>query len=789
MRNHSSVRSCSRHASFFLIAGAASFFFLGTVLYAQCPGGAEPDSLGCPTLPIAPTANKEPSAPLDINETAPSETPKADTSTEASAIGSLSGGTAHTEGGIGDSSGLHGGLPSLPEEPNEFQRFVAASTGQTLAVYGANLFRSLPASFGPLDHGPAPAQLIVGTNDELRIRIWGQVNFSANLRVSRAGEIYLPKIGNVHVAGLPFSAIPGHLRNAMERVYRNFDMSVDMGEIHSIQIYVTGLAHRPGEYTVSALSTLVDAVFSSGGPSAAGSMRHVLLKREGKVVTDFDLYALLLKGDKTGDVQLQPGDVLYIPAAGPQVALLGSVRQSGIYELRGRETIEELLDAAGGKTTIADGTRLSMERIENHAQRRAFQLAADSAGLATQLADGDIVRIDAIVSTYRETVTLRGSVANPGRFRWHEGMRLSELMPDRDALVTRGYWWRRTQLGLPAPELAPLAEDEGATAKPAAVVSPGAQTDWNYAVIERLDSSAMTTNLIPFNLGELVLNHDVSQDLNLKPDDVITIFSQEDIHPPLNEQTKYVRLEGEFVHGGIYSVAAGETLRSLVRRAGGLTGNAYLYGAEFTRKSTQALEQQRLNEYVDRIQHQMERNEMGLSAAATVTGQQNQIASINHDLIAQLRQIRATGRVVFDLGHNSAGEDVLPDLPLEDGDRLVIPSMPATVQVIGAVYNQNAFLYHKKARVDEYLQSAGGPSREADRGRAFILRANGTVTPRDAGQSLFSSSSFGKLRIYPGDSIVVPEKSVRPSTLSQVLGWSQFMSSYSMDALMVNALK
>ena len=270
---------------------------------------------------------------------------------------------------------------------------------------------------------------------------------------------------------------------------------------------------------------------------------------------------------------------------------------------------------------------------------------------------------------------------------------------------------------------------------------------------------------------------------------MVTIFSQEDIHLPIDEQTKYVRLEGEFVHGGIYSVSAGDTLRSLVRRAGGLTGNAYLYAAEFTRKSTQALEQQRLNEYVSRIEHQMKRNEMGLSGTATVTGQQNQVASINHELITQLRQIRATGKVVLDLGPNSSGENALPDLPLEDGDRLVIPSRPATVQVIGAVYNQNAFLFHNRARVDEYMQLSGGPTREADRGRAFILRANGTVIPRDAGQSIFASSTFDKLRLYPGDSIVVPEKSVRPSTLSQILGWSQFMSGYSMDALMVNALK
>jgi hypothetical protein len=145
--------------------------------------------------------------------------------------------------------------------------------------------------------------------------------------------------------------------------------------------------------------------------------------------------------------------------------------------------------------------------------------------------------------------------------------------------------------------------------------------------------------------------------------------------------------------------------------------------------------------------------------------------------------------VVLELGPNSSGESSLPELPLEDGDRLVVPSKPGTVQVIVSVFNQNAFLYRRNARVEVYLHLAGGPLREADSKRAFILRANGTVTPRDADQSFFASSSFDKLRLYPGDSIVVPEKSVHPSALSQILGWSQFISGYSMDALLVNSIK
>ena len=804
------------------LAIAAAVAFFSPALHAQCSG----DDSGSVACQIQQAGNSPAStvvtpAVLGLTEQPESE-PSADRSNEATASGSLPSGSAYSEpaaAGSGAAERQHAGA-ALPNPLTEFQRFVAATTGQLLPVYGASLFAGHQASFGPLSQAPAPEDLIVSADDELRIRIWGQVNFSANLRVSREGEIYLPKIGSVHVAGLPFSEVQDHLREAIERVYRNFELSVDLGEIHSIQVYVTGQARQPGEYTVSALSTLVDAVFASGGPSSAGSMRHIQLKRAGKVVTDFDLYELLVRGDKTGDMQLQPGDVLYIPAAGPQVAVLGSVRQPGIYELRGDEPLQYLLDAAGGRTAMALGAHLSIERIEDHARRSAFELTADRDGLNTSLADGDIVRVDPIASSYRDTVTLRGSVANPGRFRWHAGMRVSDIIPDRDSLVTRGYWWRRTQLGLPAPEFAGPDESAGAgehagpevagdgfegrgmsteaeqssrgsrTAKPNAVLSPGAQTDWNYAVIERLDPATMTTSLISFDLGKLVLDHDASQDRELQPGDVITIFSQDDVRPPVERQTKYVQLDGEVMNAGIYSVAPGETLRSLVERAGGLTPQAYLYGAEFTRKSTQLLEQERLNEYTDRLEHLMERN--SIAFAGEVSGgafQQNPVDAANRSLVARLRELRATGRIVLNLTPQSAGVSALPELQLEDGDRLLIPPAPSTVQVIGSVFNQNAFLYRRGARVSEFLRLAGGPTREADRGQMFVLRADGSVASRGEKQSVFASSGFDELRLYPGDTIVVPEKMVRPSSLRELMNWTQLMSQFSLSAAAVDVIR
>jgi protein involved in polysaccharide export with SLBB domain len=343
-----------------------------------------------------------------------------------------------------------------PETLTEFQKFVAATIGQLLPIYGANLFRNVPSTFAPNDISPVTSDYVIGPDDELRIRMWGQVNYSGNLRVDRSGEIYIPDVGGVHVAGLQFSALDQHLRSAIGRVYRNFDLSVDMGRIRSMQIYVTGQARRPGAYTVSSLSSLVDALFASGGPTAQGSLRHIELRRAGKTVVDFDLYALLIHGDKSKDARLEPEDVIYIPAMGSQVAILGSIHSPGIYELRGAETIGDLIDAAGKTTAVASNGRISLERVGARQVRQAMEFPFDASGLAAPLADGDILRVFSIVPAYQKTVTLRGNVANPGRFAWHQGMHLSDLIPDRDSLLSRDYWWKRSHLGLPSPEFEPL---------------------------------------------------------------------------------------------------------------------------------------------------------------------------------------------------------------------------------------------------------------------------------------------------------------------------------------------
>jgi protein involved in polysaccharide export with SLBB domain len=723
---------------------------------------------------------------------------------------------------------------------------------------------------------PVPPDFVIGPGDELRIRVWGQISFQANVRVDRSGEVYLPQVGPVHVANVPFSALDGQLRSAIGRVFHNFDLTVDLGQIRSIQVYLAGAARRPGVYTVSSLSTLVDALFAGGGPSTQGSLRRIELLRNGQKVTEFDLYDLLVRGDKTRDAKLLSGDVIFIPPVGPQIAVTGSVQSPAIYELLPNESLAQALDNAGGVSTVASAARVSIERIEDRHARHAMEVSYDEAGLKTPLAGGDLVKVFSIVPLYADTLTLRGNIANPGRFAWHPGMRISNLIPDKESLITRNYWWKRAQLGLPAPEfeptpgfqdmrqptdnnpitLKPPVQPEGPgslttspeSTQPSGMQPSGAQTSgtnqagsqqqsgfqqnqyltaqqrgsstslggaqqattsdliprpaqrtqvrllapdivWDYATIERMDPNTLKTTLIPFDLGKLVLEHDATQDLELRSGDVVSIFSQADIRVPLAAQTKLVTLDGEFAHSGVYSVEPNETLRHLVARAGGITPSAYLYGSEFTRESVRTVQQARIDEYVHTLEVSMQRGSLELAAASpqdAATGAAAQASG--RELIASLRQLRATGRIVLAFKPDSNDLQSIPDVALENGDRFVLPPKPAVVNVVGSVYNQNSFLYEEGETTGRYLLQAGGPNRDADSKHSFVIRANGDVVSRDSKKGVWGDD-FAKLRLNPGDSVVVPNKAIKPSPLRGALEWTQLFYQLALGAAAINAVK
>ncbi|MFL6354371.1 MAG: SLBB domain-containing protein [Bryobacteraceae bacterium] len=748
----------------------------------------------------------------------------------------------------------------VTEPATEFQLYVQSSVGRLLPIYGARLFDRVPSTFAPADLVPVTSDYVVGPGDEIDLQVWGQLNFRRRLTVDRAGAIFMSQVGSVTVSGLRFSELQNAVRSAIGHVYRNFDLNVNMGQLRSIQVFVVGQARRPGAYTVSSLSTLVNALFASGGPSSRGSLRDIQLKRAGNLITHFDFYDLLLHGDKSKDVRLLPGDVIFIPSIGPQIAISGSVEYAAIYELKGNTTIlAEALECAGGLSPISAGQQAILERVNQNAALEAQNVQLTQQGLTTPLRNGDIIRLLPVVPRFENTVVLRGNVADAGRFPWHVGMKISDLIPDRESLLTRDYWRERNKLeptgqpdrpnpadntvtatssGVPG-ELQPartapprggmefaglqptanvLATSRnyreetrnttGDTSLAAAVsgenalpvrqfmarndVQPSApDIDWDYAVIERLDRRNLTTHLVPFSLGKAVIDHEPTADLRLERGDIVTVFSHADLSVPRAQQTKFVRLEGEVKMAGVYSVRPGETLHQLVIRAGGLTPNAYLFGAQFTRESTRHEQQKRYNEFLDQLERDIDQNtanlagrvisvEQAATAQTSITGQRS--------MVEKLRQIPATGRIVLDLEHDSKGVDALPKIPLDNGDRLYVPSVPQTVNVVGTVYNQSAFLHSEDYRLGDYLHEAGGPTRFADKSHLFVIRADGSVIAREGRPGLFNSN-FDSLHMYPGDTLVVPTHVNKTTFLRGLLDWSQVLSNFGLGAAAINVLR
>jgi len=697
-----------------------------------------------------------------------------DTETYIGTISELQANALETSEETPDSNeSLDNNRAAADDVPNAFQRFIASSVGQILPIYGRSFFNT---SFSPVTNVPVPDDYIVGPEDEIILRVWGQQNFQTLLRVDRSGEVFIPQVGSVSLAGLQYRQLSGYLRSQLDRIYENFDISVTMGRLRSIQIFVTGNAVRPGRYTVSALSTMVNAVAVSGGPLTHGTMRGIQLRRDGQLVAELDLYELLQSGDKTGDARLQPEDVIHIPVVGVQIAIAGSVRVPAIYELKKEKTVGEVVEMAMGFSSVANREIATIERIRGGVARETIDLLLDDSGMKAPVADGDLLQVFTISSRFEDTVTLRGNVASPRRFPWHPGMRLRDLIPNRESLISSDYWHRINQLGN-------IHNEESS---PISIVSGVVDINWSYAVIERQDPVDLQTHFIPFNLGKLVLENDESQNLALFSGDIVMIFSEADIHVPQMQQTRTIRLEGEFNSPGLYTIAPGETLGNLIAKAGGLTPQAYLFGAEFTRLSVRRSQQARMEDYISDLESELalrtrERQESAIDSS--------NLALINSELASQrriidnLRSLRSTGRIILGLKPDSNDISTIAGLTLENGDVFMVPPRSSVINVFGAVYNPSSFIHDGNQQAESYLNLTGGITRTADRNRMYIIRADGSVLPNQ------NIKNFLRTKLNPGDTLVVPERMAQSTFLRELRDWAQVVGQFGLGVAAVNALR
>ncbi|HXD07926.1 MAG TPA: SLBB domain-containing protein [Burkholderiaceae bacterium] len=723
--------------------------------------------------------------------------------------------------------------PVAPPKPSEFQKFVQNATGRLLPVFGARFFEEAADSYAPVDNVPVPADYTVGPGDELLIRAWGSIDVDYRAVVDRNGLVSLPQVGTFPVAGVKASELEKHLRAQIGRVFTNFNLNVTLGQLRAVKVFVVGPAAQPGVYTLSSQSTLLSAVVAAGGPGTNGSMRNVSLRRGGTIVSELDMYEFLVQGDKSKDVQLLPGDVVVFQPAGPRVALTGATDVPGIYELRSKEEpLRELLRYAGGASVVANPRKVHIERIDAtqpRAARFVDDFALDADGLQAPVRDGDVITLLALSPEFANAVTLRGHVAQPLRYSYKPGMRIRDLIPEKEALITPDFYRRKNLLvqieaeeedstrgtaprrgtdgsqrcatpmrNARASEAAmdgsrstecpgdyseaprPVASAASAAAAAEAPAQRAEETrmrdpmerrsrrtptplfdeiNWDYAVIERLQPKDLSTLLVPFNLGKAVLEGDPANNVELQPGDVVTIFSQRDIRVPVARQTRLVALEGEVGSPGVYQLLAGETLKQLIARAGGVTPQAYVYGLEFSREETRQRQRENIQQAIQRLEALSATQAARLAANASddTAARASQIsATATQAQLQRLRNLQPNGRIALELPSDDVAFDALPDVPLEAGDRVVVPARPGFVTVAGAVANNNAFLWRRGRTVGEYLKLAG-VEETADPGNTFVLRADGTiVAAADSRNFLGFGGGIAGQPLRPGDAVFVP---------------------------------
>lgn len=698
-------------------------------------------------------------------------------SSAASAGGKGATAEAASDGDAARGSSGNGAFIPSALKRNSFQLLVQETTGRDIPVFGSDLFGK-DGAFRDSVPAPVSDDYVLGPGDEVVIRAWGSIDIDYRATVDRAGQISLPRVGVFTVAGSRASDLDRALKAQLSRLYKNYSLSVTVGKLRTVRLYAVGQARRPGVFEVSGNATFLSAVFASGGPNENGSMRDVQLRRGGKVIAAMDLYDFLLHGKVEQDVRMMGGDVLVFGNLKQQVALLGVVARQAIYELSpGSDSLHQLLTFSGGLPVGANQQRLLLERGSKATGKREVRHVQLPAQQHMTLHTGDVVTVLSQSNAFGNAVTLKGNVAAPLRYPYVKGMRVSDLIPGKEALLTPGFYARKNRL---------VQYESGYAAgqqREAAEVNRQADdVNWQHATVTRLDEN-LTEQLIAFNLYRAVVLRDPQQDLELLPGDVVTVYNQADVPVAKSQQRRMVTLSGEFSAAGIYQVEPGETLRELINRTGGITPNAYLYASVFSRQKVKQQQQKALDAYVDRLEKEVQMQAVDQSAISSEKESLVHRMAFQKQLVETLKKVEPNGRISMNMPYASAFADI-PDIQLEDGDVFHVPARDATVSVVGAVYSPGSFLYEGGRDADEYVSLAGGAQRSALSEDTYVLHANGTVSVR-SGWSRWE----GNHSVWPGDAVVVPDDLNRYAFVRGVKDWTQIFHQFAMGIAGLKVLR
>lgn len=552
-----------------------------------------------------------------------------------------------------------------PLPPNEFQKYLMETTGKWYGLYGSDFFENVRNNLNDGSKAPVGDDYLLGVGDQLLVRIWGSTSGETQVIIDRNGEVSFPKLGNLKLAGVKSSHVEAVVKSFFARNFKDFEISVSLGKLRNITVFVVGQSRFPGSYSLNSQATLTTGMFISGGPNAIGSMRRVQIKRNGVVLSEFDLYAFLSRGDKTADIRLQDGDVIFYPKVAGFMAFTGNVNIPGVYEIKDdTESVADFLSLAGGLPIVADPRRATLERLkpDQDQPRRLEEFVLDAKGLQKKIQSGDVVSVAAIVPELANGITLRGNVSKPTRFAWRAGMRISDVISQKSLLMSPDSVRKQNELLFSpfeqersARNRARLPEDLvfernqeeknelarlNSGSQPSSISSLGANAsnpqkpDWStdrlaimqpkslvpeqslsdgigglveeinldYAVVERVNRKDLRVSVLPFNLGKVLANPSEPDNIFLEPGDVLTVFSANDIRIPISKKRVFVRIEGEVNKPGIYQILHGEDLNKLIEKAGGFSADAYLYGIGLYREDVKKSQQENLSKLLRRLE-------------------------------------------------------------------------------------------------------------------------------------------------------------------------------------------
>lgn len=657
-------------------------------------------------------------------------------------------------------------------------------------IFGTELFSNKNLTFEPNLRMPTPPNYRIATNDELLVDVYGYSEVQHQLKVTPDGYVRIPYLGPVYVNGLTMEEARVRITKQLSTIYGgiktgNTFVQVSLGNIRSIRVLLIGEIERPGTYSLPSLATVANALYVSGGPGENGSFRNIQVIRNGQPVATFDLYDFIARGDLTNNIVLQDQDIVKVNPYKTRVELVGEVKRPAVFEAKENETLQQILDYAGGYTDKAYHEIIRVNRINN---RQREVVSVPSAQISSfQLRSGDQFFIDSILTRFSNRVTISGAVFHPGDYAIEEGMTVGDLIRKadgikEDAALTRGVIRRLQADYTPSiisfnvadvldgrQRLTLLREDSvivyskmglrelyqvkinGEINQPGEyayadsmqledliLIAGGLRDAASLKHVEisrRIRNGADSSDIRMAIIQQFDINADLSNNpgaaaFGLQPFDEITIRKA----PSYTEQAN-VQIGGEVLYPGQYAInSKQERISDVIRRAGGLRPEAYPEGAVLLRKtfvneSDSAYLTNKLEVFYNKMQDSSD-----IIRLKSAMERKEQLLGINLDLIMK-----------------SPGSKY--DLLLEEGDMLKVPKKLQTVQVFGEIYFPKKVRFERSIGFRDYIRGAGGFTSQALKRRSYVVYANGEVKNT---RKVFFFNSYPKVK--PGAEIYVPTK-------------------------------